>query len=226
MAFQMHEFSDIEECNKALVNTFVKSIEQNLSTQENVNLAFSGGKSPILFLEMLSKENCSWEKCNISLVDERIVDLNNEDSNAKLIKTYFLQNLAKKAHFKPFFEDANLSLDELVKNANTFYKQPNIAILGMGADGHTASLFPEADEINFALTTDQNIVLTTPKNAPYKRLSMSLSALEKCNKLFLSIATDEKRIIFDEAAKGLNPKFPISYILHSKKVMCDVYFSK
>ncbi|TKX29468.1 6-phosphogluconolactonase [Campylobacter aviculae] len=226
MAFQMYEFSHIEECNKALVDAFVTSVKQNLLTQDSVNLAFSGGKSPILFLETLSKEACDWGKCNISLVDERIVDQNHEDSNARLIKTHFLKNLAEKACFKPFFENTDLSLDDLVKNANIFYKQPDIAILGMGADGHTASLFPEADEIDFALTTDQNIVLTTPKNAPYKRLSMSLSALERCKKLFLSIATNEKRIVFDEAAKGLNPKFPISYILHSKKVMCDVYFSK
>ncbi|MBZ7936535.1 6-phosphogluconolactonase [Campylobacter sp. B0100352/1] len=226
MAFKMHEFSDLESCNKALVEAVTLSIEQILSAKQNVNLAFSGGKSPVLFLEMLSKKDCAWDKCNVSLVDERIVDLNHEDSNARLIKMHFLKNLAQKAHFSPFFEDCKLSLEDLVENANKIYNQPDIAILGMGGDGHTASLFPEADEFDFALTTQKSIVLTTPKNAPYKRLSMSLSALEKCNKLFLSIATKEKQLVFNEAAKGLNPKFPISYILHSEKVMCDVYFSK
>ncbi|MBZ7930576.1 6-phosphogluconolactonase [Campylobacter sp. RM9929] len=226
MAFKMHEFSDLESCNKALVEAVVLSIDQILSDKQSVNLAFSGGKSPVLFLEMLSKKACAWDKCNISLVDERIVELDHEDSNARLIKMHFLKNLAQKAHFKPFFKDCKLSLEDLVKNANKFYNQPDIAILGMGGDGHTASLFPEADEINFALTTQKNIVSVTPKNAPYKRLSMSLSALENCNELFLSIATREKQLVFNEATKGLNPKFPISYILHSKKVMCNVYFSK
>ena len=55
---------------------------------------------------------------------------------------------------------------------------------------------------------------------------MSLFALEKCKELFLSIATEEKLKVFRQALKEINPKFPISYILHSRKVMCNVYFSK
>ena len=224
--FQFYQFRSVQECNIALTTALLKDIKETLLDKGKINLAFSGGKSPIAFLEMLSKESCNWKKCNISLVDERIVDLNNQESNARLIKTYFLQNLAKDAHFMPFFENVNLSLEEMVKNANTRYVQPDIAVLGMGLDGHTASLFPEADEFQMALETHNNIILIIPKNAPYKRLSMSLSALKKCKKLFLSIATQEKLLVFNEAIKGLNPKIPISYILHSREVMCDVYFSK
>lgn len=224
--FQFYEFASTKECNRSLVTALIGLINETLLDKDKVNLAFSGGKSPIAFLEMLSKENCDWKKCNISLVDERIVDLNNEDSNAGLIRTHLLQNHAKDSHFTPFFENPHLALEELVKNANASYQQPDIAILGMGLDGHTASLFPEADEFQMALESPYNIVLISPKNAPYKRLSMSLSALKKCKKLFLCIATQEKFLVFNKAIKGLNPKIPISYILHSREVMCDVYFSK
>ncbi|WP_233704092.1 6-phosphogluconolactonase [Helicobacter mesocricetorum] len=224
--FQFYEFASTKECNTALITAILELINKLLLDKDRVHLAFSGGKSPIAFLEMLSKQECNWKRCNVSLVDERIVDLSSEESNARLIKTYFLQNSAKNSHFTPFFEDLNLSLEALVENANACYHQPDIAILGMGLDGHTASLFAEADEFQMALETACNIVLINPKNAPYKRLSMSLSALKKCKKLFLCIATEEKYLVFNEAIKGLNQKIPISYILHSREVMCDVYFSK
>ncbi|ENV8236421.1 6-phosphogluconolactonase [Campylobacter jejuni] len=226
MAFQLHCFKNIQECDFALAKSVALSIKKHLLLKDRVNLAFSGGKSPIGFLELLNQEDCAWERCNISLVDERIVRLNDEDSNAKLIMTHFLKNLAKKSHFKPYFENINISLDMLLEQVNKHYKQPDIAILGMGLDGHTASLFFEAEEFEKALTTEQSIVLINPKNAPYKRLSMSLSALEKCKELFLSIATEEKLKVFYQSLKEINPKFPISYILHSRKVMCNVYFSK
>lgn len=226
MAFKLYYFEDVRECNFALAKAIVSSIKKYLLIKDRVNLAFSGGKSPINFLEMLNQEDCAWDRCNISLVDERIVNLDDENSNTRLIATHFLKNLAKKSHFQAYFENPNIPLDELVDKANAYYKQPDIAILGMGLDGHTASLFPEAEEFEWALKTKQNIVLISPKNAPYKRLSMSLSALEKCKELFLSIATEEKLKVFRQALKEINPKFPISYILHSRKVMCNVYFSK
>ncbi|MBM0637766.1 6-phosphogluconolactonase [Campylobacter sp. VicNov18] len=224
MAFKLYHFENTQECNLALAKAIVSSLNKFLVFQDRVNLAFSGGKSPINFLELLNQEDCAWQRCNISLVDERIVDLNDENSNAKLITTHFLKNLAQKSHFQAYFKNVNLPLDELVNEANIYYKQPDIAVLGMGLDGHTASLFYDAKEFNSSLTTQQNIVLIEPKNAPYKRLSMSLSALEKCKELFLLITTEEKLKVFNEALKGIDSKLPISYILHSQKVVCNVYF--
>ncbi|AXP08687.1 6-phosphogluconolactonase [Campylobacter hepaticus] len=226
MAFKLYNFDNALESNIALVKAIVSSLEKYLSFKDRVNLAFSGGKSPIDFLELLSKEDCAWHRCNVSLVDERIVDLNDENSNARLITTHFLKNLAQKSYFQTYFENPNIALDKLVCKANIYYQQPDIAILGMGLDGHTASLFCDAQEFQQALKTHQNIVLMSPKNAPYKRLSMSLSALEKCKELFLSISTEEKLKVLNKALEAIDPKLPISYILHSKKVVCNVYFSK
>lgn len=226
MAFELNGFENVQECELALTKAVASCLKKHLLHKKSVNLAFSGGKSPVGFLELLNQEDCAWQRCHISLVDERIVDLEDENSNARLIRTHFLKNLAKKSHFQAYFENPHSPLDELVDRANIDYKQPDIAILGMGLDGHMASLFPEAKELEWALKTEQNIVLIHPKNAPYKRLSMSLSALEKCEELFLSIATEEKLEVLNQALQRVDLKFPISYILHSRKVKCHVYFSK
>lgn len=225
MAFQLYEFKNITQVSTALAQAVINSIQKELKQKDSINIAFSGGKSPLDFLKILSTFECEWQKCNISLVDERLVESHHPDSNAGVIKNYFLQNSAKVANFTPFFNSLS-PIDVILKEANHTYKQPNLAILGMGNDGHTASLFPNALDFKESLTTEQNIVFIEPQNAPHKRLSMSLSALQKCDKLFLLIIGDEKKQIFNEAAKNININLPISYILHSKEVNCDVYFSK
>ena len=235
MSFEIYEFANSEEKDYALAKNFAALIKGSLEIlrlrglQDSLVLAFSGGKSPIVFLNHLSKEKLQWEKCYISLVDERIVNTEHEDSNTKLLHTHLLENHAKNAAFIPMLKNEwqeSLQIDEIVKLANTGYKQPDFAILGMGNDGHTASLFSNAKEFEYAITTEDNIVSTTPKDAPYQRLSLSLNALQKCKKLFLSISGEEKFAILQEALKGINPLLPISYIFHSRKVCCDVYYSR
>lgn len=226
MAFHLYEFSNTEECNLSLVSWLSEFLKEQILLKDEVFLALSGGKSPVTFFNLLSQTNLTWKKIYISLVDERIVPLTSEDSNSALVKKHLLQNSAKEAFFIPILEDPALSKELLLQFANKNYKQPDLAILGMGLDGHTASLFPEADEFRFALESEDNIVLTTPKNAPYQRLTMGLKALEKTKRLILILQGEEKRRIFEEASLAINPKLPVSYILHSRKVECDVYYSK
>lgn len=226
MAFHLYEFSNTEECNLSLVSYLSELLKEQILLKDKVFLALSGGKSPVAFFNLLSQAKLEWKKIYISLVDERIVSLTSEDSNSALVKNHLLQNLAQNAHFISILEEPSLSKELLLEFANKNYKQADLAILGMGLDGHTASLFPEAYEFKNALESEQNIVLITPKNAPYQRLSMSLKALEKTKRLILTFQGGDKREIFEEACLGINPKLPISYILHSKKVDCDVYYSK
>lgn len=226
MAFKIYEFANTKECNLALVKALDILIRQNIKENAYTHLSLSGGKSPLAFFELLSQQNWQWQKISLSLVDERVVNPDSDESNAKFLKKYLLQNYACQAQFTPLLENANLDPKELVNLANASYKQPDFAVLGMGLDGHTASLFSDADEFENALHTDDNIVLTSPKNAPYQRLSMSFAALNKCKKVFLSIAGSSKHEIFNKAVLAENRSLPISYILHSRKVECDVYYSK
>ncbi|MCX2683805.1 6-phosphogluconolactonase [Campylobacter sp. MIT 21-1685] len=225
MAFKIYEFADATKCNFALIEALHILCSQSIKEKDYARLNLSGGKSPLAFFKLLSQQKWQWSKMYLSLVDERIVECNSDESNAHFLEKYLLQNFAVEAHFTPLLENPNLSPQELLNVANKSYKQPDFAVLGMGLDGHTASLFSEADEFENALQTDENIVLINPKNAPYQRLSMSFAALFKCKKLFLSIAGAQKREIFDKAALSKNKSLPLSYILHSKEVECDVYFA-
>ena len=228
MAFRIYEFENSDLCEDSLVETLTGLIKDYTSQKGFINLAFSGGKSPINLFVKLSKADLNWQKCNISLVDERILPQSHADSNAGRVEKYFLQNKAKLAQFNPLIKNfnENLNSNDFVESANSFYQQPDLAVLGMGLDGHTASLFPKAKEFANALKCVQNIVLINPTEAPYQRLSMSLNALQSCKKLFLFIVGKDKKEIFDRASLKENADFPISFILHSRKVQCDVYYSK
>ncbi len=228
MAFNLYEFENIELCEKSLIDFIFDFSKQSIKEKNFVNLAFSGGKSPISLFKKLSNLDLVWEKCNISLVDERIVPENHTDSNAGLIKKYLLQNKAKLAKFDALLKNFSEKFDytHLVKLANDSYNNPDLAVLGMGLDGHIASLFAKAKEFQNALICSENIVFVNPIEAPYKRLSMSLNALESCSKLILFIVGENKKKVFDKASLKENFDFPVSFILHSRKVVCDVYYSK
>ncbi|WP_104637347.1 6-phosphogluconolactonase [Helicobacter felis] len=225
-------FEFIEHSSAEIYAKLAYAFAQSLRNLDNktARLAFSGGKSPIPFLECLAEQDVLWDCCTLSLVDDRIVPPDHQDSNALLIHRHFLDKVRSKfnikAPFTPLVTDASLPPEMILQKALESYQQPDLALLGMGLDGHTASLFPEASEYEHALSTTQPLVLTTPKNAPYKRISMSLHALESCKETWLLISGEEKRKVFDEATKGINPKLPISYILHSKKVLCNVFYTR
>lgn len=227
MAFEVYEFKSRNDANNALVERIGFIAQKQIKNTGCAHLAFSGGKSPIEYFELLSQKDIMWEQCKIALVDERIVPPTHQDSNARLLRTHLLKNLAFKASFTPLIDNADLSIEDLLELANLHYKKPDVAVLGMGLDGHTASLFSSADEFKEALSSEKSIVFLNPKEAaPYQRLSMSLKALVHCGNLFLMISGKEKYTVLKEALKGENFHLPISYILHSKKVQCDVYYAE
>ena len=222
MAYTLYEFEDAKTCELALA----KSVVNRIKTQEYTKLALSGGKSPLGFFRCLRASELKWDQIYISLVDERVVDTNDPQSNTKFIKDEFLQDKASKANFIPLLKEANLEDKALLDFANEHYIKPQLAVLGMGLDGHCASLFADSKGFDEALISEQDIVLIYPKEAEFKRLSMSLAALEKCQRLFLLIAGSQKKEVFDRACLKPDKSLPISLILHSRKVHCEVYYSK
>jgi 6-phosphogluconolactonase len=106
-------------------------------------LAVSGGKSPVPFFHALRSQPLDWSRVMITLVDERFVPADHPDSNAALVREHLLQDAAAAARFLPLVGDARDDVAELAA-ANAAYQHPTVAVLGMGEDGHTASLFPGA----------------------------------------------------------------------------------
>ena len=192
---------------KLLAQNVAENLRQVLAKQEYATLSVSGGKSPIIFFQTLSQCELDWARVRITLVDERIVPTQHNDSNTRLVRQYLQQNCA-------------------VAFAVQHFTQPDVLVLGMGSDGHTASLFPYAPQLDDALAADypQPLLHTSPQTAPHERISMTLAAIERTAHIYLAIAGADKFIVYQQAAQTRQKHHPISYILHSEKVTVHVFY--
>ena len=125
-------------------------------------------------------------------------------------------------------EAALADSEQVVAFALQHYEQPDVLVLGMGGDGHTASLFPQAPQLDKGLDTANPVPLlhTTPVTASHERISMTLAAIEQTPTVLLAIAGADKKAVFDQAAAAVSKAFPVSFILHSAKVVCHVHYTR
>ncbi|MFM0160815.1 6-phosphogluconolactonase [Paraburkholderia sediminicola] len=188
-------------------------------------LAVSGGTSPRPFLQTLSTQSFDWARIAVTLVDDRWVPETDSASNSQLVHDTLLQNAAKNAAFWPLVDTTqDLNAHVAALNADSrFSAVPDVAILGMGEDGHTASIFADAPEWDEAITTLERFVAVHPGSAPHARVSWSLSALKEVKHLFLLIAGPRKMDVLNAAAASLQ-KNAISQLANDKGVRLDVYW--
>lgn len=221
---EIHAFDTQEAQSDALARAVGDALRTALAGPARPTLAVSGGTSPRPFLQTLSHAALDWAGVDVTLVDDRWVPEDDAASNAHLVRDTLLQHAAAPARFLPLV-DTRAALDAHVAalNANADYRVPTVAVLGMGEDGHTASIFADAPEWEHAITTPERFVAVHPGAAPHARVSFSLDALKRVDRLFLLIAGDAKRAVLDAAAASLQ-KNAISQLANDKGTQLDVYW--
>ncbi|NWB92032.1 6-phosphogluconolactonase [Pseudomonas agarici] len=170
------------------------------------SLVVSGGRSPVAFFQNLAKQELDWSKVVISLADERWVPVEHADSNAGLLKRYLLQGPVAQARFIGLYSLA-ANLDEAAQQADQFLAElPDIdvLVLGMGDDGHTASLFPNSPNLQAALQVDgsRRVWPMLAPTVPRQRLTMSRSLLSSAIFTVLAISGQSKLTTLNAALAG------------------------
>lgn len=203
-----------------------------IAARGRATLAVSGGRSPIALFERLRVQALDWSRVTVLLVDERCVPHDHADSNTALVRQHLLQGAAAAAQFVPLFDtvppDLNdTALLDLVASANrrmsALHFPLDVVVLGMGEDGHTASLFPTAPGMDCALTAEGPIAWVRPTTAPHARLTLTLPTLRAARHLHLPLAGDTKRRVYQAAAKAFNPALPISLLLNDPVCTVQVW---
>lgn len=166
-------------------------------------IAVSGGTTPGLFFRTLSNEQLDWNKVIVTLVDERFVDRSSPRANAGLVKANLLQNEAAAARFEDLFRAAP-DLDAAAEAADAALRSLpwplDVAVLGMGGDGHTASFFPGTANLAALLDpASTRIVLPTYASDGEPRLTLPLARLVEVPMLALHIEGAEKRKVLESA---------------------------
>ena len=227
----LHEFPDrqalVRELADDVTSLLTKCIEQNGSA----SLAVSGGSTPVDLFERLSGMDIPWQDVVIFLVDERWVEPDDNDSNERLVRTHLLKDRAASARFFGMKNRAATAGEGEKKCEEELKKVPlpfDVLILGMGGDGHTASLFPGA--IKLPAATDMNSGRTcmalAPVTAPHERMSLTLPVILSARNIFLHIVGPEKRKVLEKAmADGPPEEMPIRFVLRYEKNPVAVYWA-
>ena len=219
-----HEYPDIPPCIDALSRHIATHMAAVLENAGECSVAVSGGRSPIPLFERLATADLDWTRVRLRLVDERFVPPGDPDSNETLVRRHLLTGKAADADFQGLYLP-NASINEAVAAANEDARPVQLAILGMGDDGHTASLFPDAPQLDAALAPDAAHYLhVTPAQAPHERITMSLAALRACGRLVLYLSGQHKRNVLEEAGKKISKTLPVSYLAAEPGATLDVYW--
>jgi 6-phosphogluconolactonase len=141
-----HGFSNKDELDTALAKSIVLDINKAIETKGSAYLLFSGGSTPKGLFQKLASEHLDWNQITIGLVDERMVGEDSEFSNAAMLKKLLINEIAgdKKPRFLPLVyrtDDDEINLNTAIEHLNQI-GLPDVVVLGMGNDGHFASLFP------------------------------------------------------------------------------------
>jgi 6-phosphogluconolactonase len=215
----MHTFSNNDELVDTLVDTIVHTLSEGISANGKASLAVSGGSTPVTLFEALSQRELAWEKVHICLVDERWVAPDEADSNENLVRSHLLKNRAASAVFSGMKNDAETASAGEEECSRLYKRVPSpfdVLILGMGADGHTASLFPGAARLGLATDMDSGKICMgiAPMTAPHERMTLTLPAILSSKQIYLHITGQAKRDVLELALlPGAAEEMPIRFII-------------
>lgn len=224
-----HHFADGGQAAAHLATRIATVLGEAIATRGTASLALSGGRSPKPVLEALARTPLDWSKVVVTLVDERWVATDAPDSNERLLRETLLTGPAAAAQFAPMKNDAPDAYAGQPAVEAAFAAVPwplDIVLLGMGEDGHTASLFPAAAELASGLTSTARTIAITPPAAPHQRMSLTASAILAARHVFLQISGDSKKGVYAQALEeGPVEQFPIRLALRQDKTPVEVWIS-
>ncbi|WP_336288561.1 MULTISPECIES: 6-phosphogluconolactonase [unclassified Bartonella] len=214
-----------------LADRVAAELSVSILERKRAILAVSGGKTSELFFHYLSKADIDWKNIIITLVDERFVPTDHERSNEHIVRRYLLQNFAAKARFVGLYHKAitaELAAFSAANRINTLPKPFDVIVLGMGADGHTASFFPDADRLDQALDL-QTQALVLPihaKSALEPRLTLTLPVIMQSRCIILHFEGFQKRDCFEAVCQeGSEMEMTVRAVLRHAHHLVQVYWS-
>ena len=225
------KFSDLDALSLELARQVSASLAGAISARGSASMVVSGGKSPLKLFEHLRAQALDWSRVYVSLADERWVDPSDPSSNEKLVRDVLLKEHASAARFHGLKNAAPTPDKGAVSAWELFARVPrplDVVLLGMGDDGHTASLFPHSPNLPSALNADAapGCVGMWSPSEPHARLSLNLSALLDSRRIVILINGPQKWSTFTAASEaGPAADMPIRAVLRQSHTPVEVMWS-
>ena len=214
-------FESKKEAADFITEQWIAISEEAIEKRGRFCAALSGGETPIpLYKKLVGLRNkINWEKTHIFLTDERFVPLNSSDSNGRMIRKTLLDKVKipkGNVHYVPIEEDLSLSAQRYEEDILSFFAlspgefpQFDLIMLGVGADGHTASLFPEDPALE---ETSHLVVAVERPELKQGRITLTLPVINDASRVIFFVSGKNKADILKELFEDRNDSLPAALI--------------
>ena len=223
------KFADSDSLSSALSSQLATNLKAAIAARGLASLVVSGGKSPIKLFELLRAESLEWSRVCVALADERWVEPSDPESNEKLVRDVLLKESSAAARFIGLKNAAPTPDLGAVSAWETFARVPrpfDVVMLGMGDDGHTASLFPGSPNLLKALNPEASagcVGMWAP-TPPQARLSLNLTALLDARRIVVLIEGESKwQTLLAARAPGPVQEMPVRAVLRQERTPVEVW---
>lgn len=222
--------TNAEELAQRLADDVANWLNIAIAQRNRATLVVSGGSTPQPFLTALSSKSLQWDCVTVTLADERWVPRVHRHSNERFIYETLMTGPASAAQLVGLWNPAQTPAAGWAECESTVAEIPrpfDVVVLGMGNDGHTASLFADGDGTTEAIAQGSG-KLTWPTSSPsvdQARMSMTLDALLDSEQLLLHITGSSKRSVYQQARDASDSNYPIATIIASAGPRLKVYWS-
>lgn len=226
---QLNTYASSAELNQSFARQLHQLLADAIDSRGAAYLVVSGGRTPQALFQQLSQMELAWDKVTITLADDRFLPVDAADSNERLVRATLLQDKAAAANFVSLYADYANAAEAVPSLLSRVAQLPTFdaVILGMGEDGHTASLFPCSRELAQGLADDApDLLAVQPTTAPYQRISFSKRRLLNSRALFLHLVGPAKLEVLQQAQAGTDVMaMPIRAFIHQADVALSVQFT-
>lgn len=187
---QWRRFETRAAASQAVAERIADALRSTLEHEDHATLVVSGGSTPAACYALLARQVLPWNRVSILPSDERCVPADHADSNARMLRESLLQGGASAATLLPL--DA--------ESVATAPRPWSLALLGMGTDGHFASLFPDADNLAQGLRIDgeARVLPIRTTASPHPRVTLTWRALSACSTRLLLVFGADKAAVLDD----------------------------
>jgi 6-phosphogluconolactonase len=225
----IHEFESRSDAAIAAGKRIINALHRRLETHDSAAVVVSGGTTPAPVYDYMAHKELDWHRVHVLLSDERWVPADHADSNEKMLRDALEKSRASYAQITSYFDPENSLEDRCSQLDKELAGLPlpfTSVLLGMGSDGHFASLFPDHEGLKAALDlqSPRGFVPVDTASSPHRRISMTLSALLRCDEVLLLISGAEKRSVLEQAADPGND-LPIAHLLRQLRTPVDVFWA-
>lgn len=222
-----HYFESREEASLAAAERIAELLSMRLENNDEASVVVSGGTSPRQCLTALADSKLDWQRVQVALSDERWVSPEHDDSNERLVRETLLVGKASAASLLSIYADGVSPEERCDELQDPLPVLPfACSLIGVGTDGHFASLFPDASNLDLAMDVECGRLYVPVDTAasPHRRISMTLAGISRSDEVALLFFGEEKLSVY-KAAKASSNGYPLARLLRQKRAPVRLFWA-